>query len=131
MSDRPTFLRRSEPKQVDDCLDCLANVVDFAYEHGYHEHGVPLVEIVREHVAALRVHVAALGALIPYARHTEREYRGQNADSRDWVDGCHKLPWVNRFGQVYGSALPPKPCDCGLDEALAAVASAEDAGNGG
>jgi hypothetical protein len=38
---------------VQNDLDALRNVVDFAYEHGYHEHGVPLVDLIEGYIDAL------------------------------------------------------------------------------
>jgi hypothetical protein len=43
----------TKPAQVAGILKSLEDVVQFAYEHGYHEHGVPLVQIVREYIATL------------------------------------------------------------------------------
>lgn len=40
-------------QNADEALAALANVVDFAYQHGYHEHGYPLVETVRAALDAL------------------------------------------------------------------------------
>lgn len=44
-----------------DCEDMLRNVIEFAYEHGYHEHGVDLIDEYRK--ALLKYHKALLAPL--------------------------------------------------------------------
>lgn len=100
-----------------DALDSLDDVVRFAYEQGYHEHGIPLVEIVREHMRALE---------------RERDELRDRADSYcdDFIRMCHRENRTVLVMRIVAQALE-RSRDAGgfLAKVLAAVKdAAPDAG---
>jgi hypothetical protein len=82
-----------EPER--ETLTMLENVVDFAYEHGYHEHGYPLVDTVRQALRAA----------------TERAERAEAAMSQSATSSSQTSSSDAALGAALRAALatvPPK-----------------------